>query len=63
MKVETMSYPISLCMIVKNAETTLARCLDSVKEFIREIVVVDTGSLDKTVEIAQSFHAKVFQFA
>ena len=35
---------ISLCMIVKNEEDILARCLDSVKELVDEIVIVDTGS-------------------
>ena len=37
---------ISLCMIVKNEEDILARCLDSVKELVDEIVIVDTGSTD-----------------
>lgn len=44
---------ISLCMIVKNAEETLARCLDSVKDIVDEINIVDTGSTDKTVKIAK----------
>ena len=43
---------ISLCMIVKNEEDHLARCLDSVEELVEEIIVVDTGSTDRTVEIA-----------
>jgi glycosyltransferase involved in cell wall biosynthesis/Tfp pilus assembly protein PilF len=51
---------ISLCMIVKNEENMLPRCLDSVKDFIDEIVIVDTGSTDKTVEIAESYGAKVY---
>ncbi|MFO0171455.1 MAG: glycosyltransferase, partial [Aphanizomenon sp.] len=50
---------ISLCMIVKNEETTLPKCLGSVKNFVDEIVVLDTGSTDKTPEIARQFGAKV----
>ena len=37
---------ISLCMIVKNEERILARCLDSVKDLVDEIIIVDTGSAD-----------------
>ena len=40
--------PISLCMIVKNEHDTLARCLESVREAVDEIVIVDTGSTDDT---------------
>ena len=54
---------ISLCMIVKNEERVLGRCLESVKGLFDEIVVVDTGSTDKTVEIARAYGAKVFSFA
>ena len=39
---------ISLCMIVKNEEDVLARCLDSAAELVDEIVIVDTGSTDRT---------------
>ncbi len=39
---------ISVCMIVKNEERVLARCLDSLKEIADEIIIVDTGSTDKT---------------
>lgn len=53
---------ISLCMIVKNEETTLPKCLGSVKNFVDEIVVLDTGSTDKTPEIARQFGAKVNYF-
>jgi glycosyltransferase involved in cell wall biosynthesis len=49
-------------MIVKNEEKHLATCLSSVKDVVDEIIVVDTGSNDKTVEIAESFGAKVFHF-
>jgi glycosyltransferase involved in cell wall biosynthesis len=51
---------ISLCMIVKNEEECLKRCLDSVKDFVDEIIVVDTGSTDRTVEIAESYGARLY---
>lgn len=53
---------ISLCMIVKNEEDVLARCLDSVKDIVDEIIIVDTGSEDKTKEIAKLYTTKVFDF-
>lgn len=46
---------LSLCMIVKNEEKTLKRCLDSIREAIDEIVIVDTGSDDRTEEIARQY--------
>jgi glycosyltransferase involved in cell wall biosynthesis len=54
---------ISLCMIVKNEEKTLAKCLFSVKGLVDEIIVVDTGSSDHTKEIAYIFGASVYDFA
>ncbi|MGK7876943.1 MAG: tetratricopeptide repeat protein [Xenococcaceae cyanobacterium] len=53
---------ISLCMIVKNEEASLPRCLNSVKNVVDEMVVLDTGSTDRTVEIAQGLGAKVYHF-
>ena len=53
---------ISLCMIVKNEEKNLPRCLDSVKGVVDEMIIVDTGSTDKTKEIALSYGAKVYDF-
>ena len=44
---------ISLCMIVKDEEQNLPGCLDSVKDLVDEIVIVDTGSSDRTEEIAR----------
>ena len=46
---------LSLAMIVKNEAHTLGRALESVRGLCEEVVVVDTGSTDRTVEIAQSF--------
>lgn len=48
---------ISLCMIVKNEEEHLEQCLSSVKSIVDEIIIVDTGSTDKTKEIAKKFNA------
>jgi len=49
-------------MIVKNEEDVLARCLESVKDAVDEIIIVDTGSTDKTKEIAQEFTDKIYDF-
>ncbi|NLL78725.1 MAG: glycosyltransferase family 2 protein [Clostridiales bacterium] len=54
---------ISLCMIVKNEEAVLSRCLDSVKDLVDEIVIVDTGSTDRTREIAADYTDKIYDFA
>ena len=53
---------ISLCMIVKNEEMHIARCLDSVAELVEEIVIVDTGSTDRTVEIASDYTSNVYLY-
>ena len=49
-------------MIVKNEEEVLARCLDCVLQFADEIIIVDTGSSDKTKEIASKYTDKVYDF-
>ncbi len=53
---------LSLCMIVKNEQPNLVRCLSSVKAAVDEMIVVDTGSTDRTKELAAVFGAKVFDF-
>ena len=53
---------ISLCMIVKNEEAVLGRCLDSVKDAVDEIIIVDTGSSDRTKEIAAEYTDKIYDF-
>jgi len=49
-------------MITKNEEAFLGQCLDSVKSIADEIIIVDTGSTDKTREIAKKFSAKIYDF-
>ena len=53
---------LSVCLIVKNEEAVLARCLTCAAKFADEIIVVDTGSADGTVEIAKSFTNGVYIF-
>lgn len=53
---------LSLSMIVKNEEKHLANCLESVKNVVDEIVLVDTGSTDDTLEVAKKYSAKIFHF-
>ena len=53
---------ISLCMIVRNEQEYLQQCLDSVKDLVDEIIIIDTGSTDRTVEIAKNNGAKVFYY-
>ncbi len=53
---------ISLCMIVKNEERVLERCLDSVGGLDAELVIVDTGSTDRTGELARRYGARVQAF-
>ncbi len=53
---------LSLCMIVKNEEKYLAGCLESVQGIVDDIVIVDTGSTDATIEIAKKYNARIFHF-
>jgi glycosyltransferase involved in cell wall biosynthesis len=57
-----MPPALSLCMIVKNEERNLPRCLDSVRDLVGELIVVDTGSTDATPRIAASYGAEVVAF-
>lgn len=58
-----MEQRISLAMIVRDEERCLQRCLDSVSGVVDEIVVVDTGSVDSTADIARGAGARVLQIA
>lgn len=53
---------ISLCMIVKNEEAHIARCLDSIAELVDEIIIVDTGSTDRTAEIVSNYTSQIYRF-
>ncbi len=53
---------ISVCMIVKNEERVLARCLDSLRGLADEIIIVDTGSTDATKQIAAGYTDKIYDF-
>jgi len=50
---------LSLCMIVRNEETYLKACLESVATIVDEIIIVDTGSTDESIEIAKNFAARI----
>jgi tetratricopeptide (TPR) repeat protein len=53
---------LSLAMIVKNEARCLARCLRSIRSVVDEIIIVDTGSTDGTIEIAREFEADISHF-
>jgi glycosyltransferase involved in cell wall biosynthesis len=54
---------LSLCMIVRDEQEMLGRCLEAVADAVDEIVILDTGSTDATIEIARSFGARVLERA
>ncbi len=57
-----MSSSLSVCMIVKNEAKNIGRCLESIVDIANEIIVVDTGSIDNTKEIAKKYGATLYDF-
>lgn len=55
-------FSLSLCMIVRDESGTIRRCLNSIKDIVDEIIIVDTGSLDNTKEICKEFTEKIYDF-
>ena len=53
---------VSLCMMVKNEESGLAKCLMNMKQIVDQMIVVDTGSTDRTKDMAAIFGAKMLLF-
>ena len=56
-------YPISVCMIVKNEEDHIEECLKRLRPCRFELVVVDTGSTDRTMELAAQYTSNLYQFS
>lgn len=56
------SEKFSICMIIKNEEKYLARCLEAIKDYVDEIIIVDTGSTDSSKDIAKQYTHKVYDF-
>lgn len=52
---------LSVCIICKNEENNIGKCLNSIKNIANEIIVVDTGSTDKTIEIVNSYNTKLLK--
>jgi len=61
-KKSSKKVPVSLCMIIKDEEKYLARCLASVKPIVDEMIVVDTGSADRSKDIASVLGAQVYDY-
>ncbi|CAI6085449.1 glycosyltransferase [Cohnella sp. JJ-181] len=54
---------ISLCMIVKNEQSVIGRCLDTVADLVDELIIVDTGSTDDTASVVKQFGAQEYSYA
>jgi GT2 family glycosyltransferase/2-polyprenyl-3-methyl-5-hydroxy-6-metoxy-1,4-benzoquinol methylase len=61
-RIRLVKPKVSLCMIVRDSAETLSACLESIRPWVDELIVVDTGSLDSTPDIAQQYGAKLFHF-
>lgn len=53
---------LSLCMIIRNEAENLPRCLESIRDIVNEIIIVDTGSTDSSIEIGLRYGARVYNF-
>ena len=61
-RTELFMITVSLCMIVRNEEKILDRCLGTVADLVDELVIVDTGSTDATKELARKYTEKIYDF-
>ncbi|MEK7434439.1 MAG: glycosyltransferase [Cyanobacteriota bacterium] len=59
-KKTTPKPSVSVCILTKNDENTLEECIESIKDFAREIVVIDTGSTDSTISIARNHTNRIW---
>lgn len=57
-----MQFSLSICLIIKNEEKYLRRCLSSIKEIASQIIIVDTGSTDNSIQIAEEFSEQIYFF-
>ena len=62
MRIEADRPRISLCMIVRDNARTLPACLESIRPWVDEMVIVDTGSVDETPRIVEAFGGRLFHF-
>lgn len=62
LRLKTRRLRLSACLIVRDNEDTIRACLASLRPWVDEIVIVDTGSTDRTIEICREYGARVFHF-
>ena len=62
MNLNNINPILSLCMIVRDEEKNLSSCLESVKDIVDEMIIIDTGSTDNTIQVAQKFGADIHHF-